>query len=96
MTKADLKNAAGVNILKFTKKIDWLSLKSEFHKLHIGKLETTTVDLHKWCSKNEVVKTTIYDELVKNINAIQTTDTSNLVKKTDFERKIGHTEKKVT
>ena len=96
MTKADLKNAAGVDILKFPKKVDSLSLKSEFHKLHIGKLEITTVDLSKWCSKNEFVKTTISDELVKNVKAIQTTDTSNLVKKTDFDRKIGHTEKKIT
>ena len=47
MTKADLKNAAGVDILKFPKKVDSLSLKSEFHKLHIGKLEITTVDLSK-------------------------------------------------
>ena len=31
-------------------------------------------------SKNEVSKKTIYDELDKKVNAIQTTDTSNLVK----------------
>ena len=29
--------------------------------------------------RNEVVKKTVYDELVKNVNAIQITDTTNLV-----------------
>ena len=35
--------------------------------------------------KNEVAKKTVYDELVKKVNAIQTTDTSNLVKKVDYD-----------
>ena len=37
--------------------------------------------VRKFQTKNEVVKKTVYDELVKKVNAIQTTDTSNLVKK---------------
>ena len=42
--------------------------------------------------KTEVVKKT---ELVKKGKAIQTTDTSNLVKKkTDYDTKISETEKK--
>ena len=52
-TKADLKNAAGVDTSKFT--------------------------------KNEVLKQTVYDELVTKVNAIQTTDTSNLVKIADYD-----------
>ena len=43
--------------------------------------------------KKDVVKKTKYDELV---NAIQTTDTSNLVKKTDHNTKFSENEKKVT
>ena len=33
--------------------------------------------------KNGVVKSTGYDELIKKVNAIQTTDTSDLVKKSE-------------
>ena len=33
--------------------------------------------------------------MVKKINAIQSTDTSNLVKKADYNTKIGEIEKKI-
>ena len=57
-TKADIKNATGAGGLRFTKKVDLASLKSEIDKLDIGKLETTPVDLSKPSNevKNEVVK----------------------------------------
>ena len=45
MTKADLKNATGVDTLNFAKKSDLASLKSEIGKWDIVKLETTPVDL---------------------------------------------------
>ena len=66
-TKAVLKNATGVDTFEFAKKVDLASLKSEIDKLDIGKLETTSVDLSKLSDavKNEVVKKTVYDELVK-------------------------------
>ena len=43
--------------------------------------KTTPVDLSKLSHvvNNEVVEKTVYEELVKNVNAFQTTDTSNLV-----------------
>ena len=104
-TKADLKNATGVDISDFGKKtylanltsdVDKLdisklknmqstlsNLKSEVAKLDIGKLETTPIDLSKLSNvvKNDVVKKTEYDELVKKVNNINTTYTSNLIKK---------------
>ena len=69
--------------MKFAKKVDLVSLKSETDKLDIGKLETTPVDISKLSDviKNEIVKNTEYNELVREVNAIQTTDTSNLIKK---------------
>ena len=59
------------------------SLKSKVDKLDIGKLETIPADLSKLSDvvKNEVVKKTEYNELVKKVNNINTTDTSDLVKK---------------
>ena len=81
VTKADLKNAAGVDTSKFAKKVNLVSLKSEIDKLDIDKLETAPVDLSKLRDvvKNEVVKKTLYDELVKKVSAIQTSDITNLV-----------------
>ena len=62
------------------------NLKSKIDKLDIRKLETTPVDLSKLSDvlKNEVVKKTEYNELVKKVNNINTTDTSDFVKKTDY------------
>ena len=40
-TKADLKNAIGIDTSKFAKKVVLASLKSEIEKLDVGKLETT-------------------------------------------------------
>ena len=37
----------------------------------------------------------VYNELVKKVNAIQTTDTSNLVKKAGYETKITEIKKKI-
>ena len=42
-----------------------------------------------------ILMKTEYDELIKKINAIQTTDTSNLVKKTGYNTKLNEIEKKL-
>ena len=59
------------------------SLKSKIDRLNFDKLVPVPVDLSKLIDvvKNDALKKTKYDELVKNVNAIHTTDTSNLVKK---------------
>ena len=121
-TKADLKNATGVDTSDFAKNTDLANLKSDADKLDIeklknvssglsnvkskvgkldiGKLETTPVNISKLCNviKNNVVKNTelLNNELVKKVNAIQTTDTSNLSKKTDYNKKISEIENKFT
>ena len=64
-TKADLKNATGVNTSNFAKKDGFANLKSEIDKLDIGKLETIPVDLSKLSDtvKSEVFKKkTVYNE----------------------------------
>ena len=57
-TKADLKNATGVNTSKFAKKVDLASLKSNVDKLDVDKLETVLVDLSKLSGvvKNDLLK----------------------------------------
>ena len=80
-TKSDFKNATGVYTSQFAKKDDLASVKSKVDKLDIGKLETTPVDLSKisYIVRNEVVKKTEYDELIKKVHSIHTADTNNLV-----------------
>ena len=72
------------------KKDELASLKSKVDKLHIGKLKTTSAHL-SWLDnvvEKNVVNQTKYNELVKKVNAIQTTDTGNLVKKSDYNTKL--------
>ena len=66
-TKMDLKNTAGVDMLKFdTSRVDLAGLKSEIDKLDIDTSKTTLVDIIKVSDivKNAVVKKTEYDKLV--------------------------------
>ena len=41
------------------------------------------------------MKRNLYDELVKEVNAIHTNDTSNLVKKADYNKGIDEIEKTI-
>ena len=78
-----------INIEKLEKVPTGLSsLNSKVDNLDIGKLGTTPIDLSKLSNivKNDVVKKTEYDELVKKVNDIKFTDTSNLVKKNGYGR----------
>ena len=79
------------------KRVDLPSLISEVDKLDNCKLETTLVDLSKLTDvvKNVVVIKTIYDELLKKVNAIQTSNASNLGKKADYNTNISEIKKKI-
>ena len=63
-------------------------------KLDIGKLSTVPVDLSKLSNavKNDVVKKTVYDELVAKVDNI---DTSDFVLKTNFNIKFTGLENKI-
>ena len=62
-TKADLKNATGIDTSKLAAKSDLASLKAEVDKLDIDKLIPVPVDLRKLSDlvKNDVNKKTVYD-----------------------------------
>ena len=85
-TKADLKNAAGVDTSDFTKDTDLTNLKSDVDRLDINKFKNVASNLSNWKSKvdklvpvpvdlsklndivkNDAVKKTKYDELVKKL-----------------------------
>ena len=50
-TKADLKNATGVDTSKFAKKVDYYNLKSNIDKLDIDKLKNVPTNLRNLKSK---------------------------------------------
>ena len=79
-TKADLKNAKWIDTSKLAAKSDLASLKAEIGKLDIYKLVPVLIDLSRLSDvvKNEVVKKTVYDNLVAKVNSI---DTSGFYKK---------------
>ena len=73
-TKTDIKNILHVDISTFVLKSNLASLKTEVDKLDIKKLVPVPVDLSTLSRlvKNDVVKKTLYDELVtKEIVLIQ-------------------------
>ena len=78
--KTDLKNSTSVDTSSQLT-LHLVRLKLETDKLDNGKLETTPVDLKKLSDAvvEEVVKKNLYDELIKNVNANQTNDTSDLI-----------------
>ena len=80
-TKADLKNATGIVTFKLAAKSDLVSLTAEVDKIDVDKLKTVPADLSKLSNvlNNDVVKKTVHDKLVSNVNNI---DTSGFVLKT--------------
>ena len=66
------------------------SLKTKLDKLDVAKLVPVSLDLSNLSNvvKNNVVKDTEYDQLVKKVNDIKTTDTSDLVKNIDYNTKL--------
>ena len=77
-TKTDLKNVTHVDTSRFALKTNLTSLKTE-----VDELVPVPVGLSKLSDvvKNDVVKKTDYDKLVKKVNNI---DTSDFVLKTDY------------
>ena len=78
-TKSDLKNATGIDTLKFVKEVDLASLKSDADKLDTNKVKIVLADLYKLSNivENNAVKKSVYDELVKKVKAVQSNNTSN-------------------
>ena len=94
-TKTDLKSVAYVDTSSFTLKTSLANLKTEVDKLDTDKVKTVPVELSKLSDvvKKEVVKKTVYDELVAKVNNI---DTSGFVLKTKYNADKTELEKKVS
>ena len=93
-TKTDLKNVTHVDTSRFALKTNLASLKTEVDKLDIDKLVPIPANLSKLSDvvKNDVVKKTMYDELVAKVSNI---DTSDFVLKTSYNGDKTELEKKI-
>ena len=63
-TKADLKEATGIDTSNFALNSNIASLKTEVDKIDVDQLKTVPVDLSKLSNvaNNDVVKKTVYDK----------------------------------
>ena len=97
-TKSKLKKAIGVNISDLADLANFKSVVNKVDKLDVDKLKPVPLDLKNVSGavEKEVVKKDVYDKLVKKVNAIQTTDTNNLLTKADYDTKIAEIEKENT
>ena len=100
-TNTDFKNVSHVNISSYELKSNFASLKIEIDKLDIDKLTPVPNDLAKLSNavKNDVVKKTEYDKLVKKVDNIDTTGfalkTTYDTDKLDLEKKVSDADKKI-
>ena len=92
-TKADIKNISRVDTSNFALKTNVAGLKAEVDKFDIDKLVPVPVDLSKSSDvvKSNFVKKDAYDELVANVNNI---DTSGFVLKTKYDMDKSELENK--
>ena len=94
-TKTGLEKATVIDTSQLATKSDLVSLTAEVDKLDIDdKLVLLSVDLSNLSDvvKNDAVEKTVYDNLVDIVNNI---DTSQLVKKTDYNAKLSEIESKI-
>ena len=95
VTKTDLKNVTHVDLSSFVSKRNLASLKTEVDKLEIAKLIPVPNDLTKLSNavKNDVVKKTECNKLVKTVYNIDTTgfflQTKYDTDQSDVENKIS-------
>ena len=89
-----MKNATRVDTSNLALKSNLTQLKAEIDKTEEGKLKTDPVDLSKLINvvNNKVVKKTVYDKLVAEVNNI---DTSGFVLKTKYDTDKSYLEKKI-
>ena len=92
-TKTDIKNISHVDASSFALKTNLANLKFEVDNLDIDKLARVPVDLSKMNDvvKNDVVKKTVYDQLVAKVKNI---DISDFVLKTKYQTDKTELQKK--
>ena len=80
-TKADLKNAAGVDTSKFAKKVDLANLKSNVDKLDIYKLKNVPTNLSNLKSKVDKLDVDKLVSVPVNLSKLRVEVKNDVVKK---------------
>ena len=99
--KKRFKKATGIDTSSLSLKANLAALKAEVYKINVDKLNTVPTDLSKLSNivDNEVVKETLYDKLVAEVNNIDTSwfvlNTKYNTDKSDLEKKISDADKKI-
>ena len=93
-TKTDLKNVTHVDTSRFALKTNLPSLKTEFDKLDVGKLQTVPSDLAKLSNKvaNDLIEKTEFNTLKTKVDGI---DITKCVLKTKYDTEVGNLKLKV-
>ena len=91
-TKADLKNATGLDTSKFVKKVDLARLKSEVDKLDIDKLEKVPTALNNLKSKGDILDA---DKVSVDLSKLSDVVKKDVVKKNVYNAKIKIIEDKI-
>ena len=97
-TRADLKNATGVDISKFVRKVDLASLKSSLDNLDINKLKNVPTDLSNLKSivdKLDVDKLVAIPVDLSKLSKLSNVVKNDVVKKDVYNAKIKNIEDKV-
>ena len=93
-TKADLKNATGVDILKFAKNVDLANLKSNVNKWDIDKLKIVPGDLSSLKIKVDKLDTGKLKTTPDDLSKLSNVGKNDVVKKTEYNSKIKNIEDK--
>ena len=94
-TKADLKNATGVNTSKFAKKVDLVSLKFNVDKLDTDKLKNVPSGLNSWKSKANKLDIGKLETTPVDLSKLCSVVKNDVVKKTEYNAKIKNIEVRI-
>ena len=94
-TKADLRNATGVDTSKFAKRVDLESLKSNIDKLDIDKLKNVPNGLSMLKSKVDKLDIGKLETTPADLSKLQNVVKIDVVKKTEYNTKIKNIENKI-
>ena len=87
-TKADLKNATGVDTSKFAKKVDLASLKSNVDKLDIDKLKNVPTNLSNLKSKVDKLDIGKLETTPVHLSKLSNVVKSDVVKETEYNKLV--------
>ena len=93
-TKADLKNATGIDTCKLAAKSDLVSLKAEIDKIDVDKLKAVPDDLSNLKSKVDKMDIGKLEFTSVDLSKLRNVVKNDVVKKTEYNAKITNIEDK--